>query len=45
MYRYRHEILIDIVVFDPSEESIAEIEKAEIELINELQPIWNRQNK
>ena len=45
MYRHRNEIQIEIVVFNRSLESIPDIEALETQLIREIQPIWNNQDK
>lgn len=45
MFRHRNEILIEIVVFNRSKDSIPDIEELETQLIKEKQPIWNNQEK
>lgn len=44
MYQQRNEIVIEIVIFNRSAESIPEIERIEAKLIKELQPTWNNQD-
>lgn len=45
MYANRNNILIEIVVFNRSLESVPEIEALEAQLIREIKPIWNNQDK
>ncbi len=45
MHRYKNEVLIEIMVFKRSLESIPYIKGLEVQLIKEIQPIWNNQDK
>lgn len=45
MYVNRNNIQIEIVVFNRSLESVPEIEALEAQLIREIKPIWNNQDK
>lgn len=45
MHDNRNEIQIEIIVFNRSLESIPQVESLEAQLIREMKPVWNNQDK
>ena len=43
MHQHRNEIQIEIVLFERTLDSIADIDALEVQLIRDLKPKWNNQ--